>query len=90
MSGATMLHATTNHSVDFVLAMLLIIGGVFGAQFGARAGRHLKGEQFRLLLALIVLSVSLRFLGELALEPEDVFSMAASTSPLTVPAGPAQ
>ena len=81
MSGATMLHATTNHSVDFVLAWLLIIGGVFGAQFGARAGRHLKGEQFRLLLALIVLAVALRFLGELALKPDDVFSLAVSVSP---------
>ncbi len=78
MSGATMLHATTNHSVDFVLALFLIVGGVFGAQFGARAGRHLKGEQFRLLLALIVLAVAFRFLGDLILKPEDVFSLSAS------------
>ena len=77
----TLVHAVTHHTVDMMLALLLIIGGVFGAQFGARAGRHLKGEQFRLLLALIVLAVALRFLGELALKPDDVFSLAVSVNP---------
>ena len=40
MIAATLLHATTNYSVDIVLAAILIVGGVFGAQFGARAGAN--------------------------------------------------
>ena len=36
-----------------VLALLLIVGGVFGAQFGARAGRNLRAELFRFLLAIL-------------------------------------
>jgi uncharacterized protein len=75
MLAATVLHATTNQSVDLVLALLLIVGGVIGAQFGARAGRNINGETFRFLLALIVLGVGLRFAIELALQPEELFSL---------------
>ena len=75
MLAATVLHATTNQSVDLVLALLLIIGGVIGAQFGARAGRNINGETFRFLLALIVLGVGLRFAIELAVQPEELFSL---------------
>lgn len=75
MLAATVLHATTNQSVDLVLALLLIVGGVIGAQFGARAGRNINGETFRFLLALIVLGVGLRFAIELAVQPEELFSL---------------
>ena len=75
MVAATVLHAMTNGSVDAVLAMLLVVGGVFGAQFGARAGQHLKGEHFRLLLALLVLGVGLRFAYEIATRPDEPFSL---------------
>ena len=53
----TMLHATTNYTVDMVLAVLLLIGGVIGAQFGTMIGAKLKAEQLRILLALMVLLV---------------------------------
>ena len=52
MLFATMLHAATNHLVDAVLALILMIGGVTGAQFGARAGQKIRGEHLRLLLGL--------------------------------------
>jgi uncharacterized protein (TIGR02186 family) len=52
MAVATVLHATANKSVDIMLAVLLIAGGVVGAQFGAQVGQALRGEQLRALLAL--------------------------------------
>ena len=77
MIAATMLHAVTNYAVDVVLSFLLVLGGVFGAQFGARAGRNLRGEQFRLLLALIVLAVGVRFLVEAVVRPVELYSIGA-------------
>ena len=64
---ALILHAVANQAVDIVLAILLIVGGVFGAQFGARAGRNLRAELFRFLLAILLLAVGLRFAIELVL-----------------------
>jgi uncharacterized membrane protein YfcA len=58
-----------------VLAVLLIVGGVFGAQFGARAGRNLRAELFRFLLALLLLAVGARFAVELVLRPTEPFSI---------------
>ena len=57
MSVAAVLHAFTNQSVDLVLALILMVGGVMGAQFGARAGQTIRGDQLRALLALLVLGV---------------------------------
>ena len=74
MLGATVLHATTNHSVDIFLAVILIVGGVFGAQFGARAGANINGEYFRLLLALLIIGVGLRFAGDVFIKPIEAFS----------------
>ncbi|WP_293864734.1 sulfite exporter TauE/SafE family protein [uncultured Alsobacter sp.] len=75
MVAATILHAVTNQAVDIVLALLLVVGGVCGAQFGARAGKNVKGEHFRLMLALIVLAVGIRFASDIALPPEERFSL---------------
>ncbi len=75
MTAATIFHAASNQSVDIVLAVLLIVGGVVGAQFGARAGRNLKGEMFRVLLALLLLGVGLRFATEAVVKPEEPFSI---------------
>ncbi|WP_425409617.1 sulfite exporter TauE/SafE family protein [Hyphococcus sp.] len=69
----TVLHAAANQTVDVVLALLLLAGGVIGAQFGARAGVKLKAEQLRALLALIVLAVCARLLIGLALPPDSPF-----------------
>jgi uncharacterized membrane protein YfcA len=75
MVFATLLHAVTNHLVDAVLALILMIGGVTGAQFGARAGQKIRGEHLRLLLGLLVLSVGIRFAVELVIRPDDLFTI---------------
>ena len=75
MASATILHAATNHLVDAVLALILMVGGVIGAQFGARAGQKMRSERLRLLLGALVLAVGLRFAFDLILKPEDVFSI---------------
>jgi uncharacterized membrane protein YfcA len=75
MAVATVLHALTTGSVDIILGLILMVGGVLGAQFGASAGQKLKGEQLRLLLALLILSVGARFLFDLAIEPAELFSV---------------
>ena len=67
-------HALTNGSVDVVLALLLMIGGVIGAQFGARTSLAMKGEELRLLLGLVVLAVGVRFLVDLVVRPDDPFT----------------
>jgi uncharacterized membrane protein YfcA len=75
MMFATMLHAASNHLVDAVLALILMVGGVTGAQFGARAGQMIRGEQLRLLLGLLILAVGIRFAFELVIRPEDLFTI---------------
>jgi uncharacterized membrane protein YfcA len=75
MASATVMHAATNHLVDAVLALILMIGGVIGAQFGARAGQNMRGERLRLLLGLLVLAVGMRFLFQLVVQPDDLYSI---------------
>jgi len=75
-AATTILQATSNFAVDIVLAFFLIVGGVIGAQFGVRAGERLRGEQLRLLLALLVLAVAVRLFFGLIIEPTDLFSIA--------------
>jgi uncharacterized membrane protein YfcA len=70
------LQASFNHSLDVVLALILAAGGVMGGQFGVRAGQKLRGEQLRLLLALLVLAVAIRLLLDLVLQPADLYSIA--------------
>ena len=65
----TIVHATTNQTVDVVLAFMLMVGGVAGAQYGAKAGQRLRGEQLRALLALLVLAVALRLGFDLFVRP---------------------
>ena len=76
MAVAAVLHAITNQSVDIVLALVLMVGGVIGAQFGARLGQKMRGEQLRALLALIVLAVGVRFAADLVITPQEFFSLA--------------
>jgi len=75
MASAAVMHAATNHLVDAVLALMLMVGGVIGAQFGARAGQNMRGERLRLLLGLLVFSVGLRFAYELVVQPGDLYSI---------------
>ncbi|MEQ1669683.1 MAG: sulfite exporter TauE/SafE family protein [Hyphomicrobium sp.] len=71
---AVLLHAVQNRTVDIVLALLLISGGVLGAQFGALSGEKLRGEQMRILLAGLVLIVAVRMAVDLVVTPEELFS----------------
>lgn len=75
MVFATLLHAVTNHLVDAVLALILMVGGVTGAQFGARAGQKIRGEHLRLLLGLLILAVGIRFAAQLVIQPDDLFTI---------------
>ncbi len=72
----TFLQAYTNHSVDFLLAVLLLVGSTVGAQVGAVFGRKLKGEQIKILLASIVLIVTVKIVFELTLTPSLLISQA--------------
>ncbi|MBP0481618.1 sulfite exporter TauE/SafE family protein [Sagittula salina] len=71
----TLLHATTNYTVDVMLAVLLILGGVIGAQFGTAIGTKMKAEQLRILLAGLVLLVCAKIALELLLTPSEVYSL---------------
>jgi hypothetical protein len=75
MASATVMHAISNHLVDAVLAVLLMIGGVAGAQFGARAGQRRRDERLRLLLGILILLVGLRFAYDLVVTPDNAFSI---------------
>jgi uncharacterized membrane protein YfcA len=77
MAFSVILHAITNHQVDAVLALILMVGGVIGAQFGARAGQRISGEQLRLLLGLLILAVGVRFAVELTIRPDELFMVRA-------------
>lgn len=79
-AATTLMHATTNYTVDLVLAVLLLIGGVVGAQYGARIGVLLKAEQLRILLAVIVLAVCGKIALDLLLPPTELFEIATGTS----------
>ena len=71
----TLLHSTQNYSVDALLALILLIGGVVGAQIGTRLGVYLKAEQLRILLAILVLAVCIKLGLELLIEPTELFSL---------------
>jgi uncharacterized membrane protein YfcA len=77
-AATTILHASQNYNVDVTLAVLLMIGGVVGAQFGTVAGERLKGEQLRFLLAAFILAVCGRFAWQLIAKPSELYSLANS------------
>ncbi len=74
-ANVTVLQAVNNFAVDVVLAMLLLVGGVIGAQYGTKIGAKLNGEQVRILLAIIVLAVCIKMGLDLALKPSDLYSL---------------
>ncbi|WP_337271347.1 sulfite exporter TauE/SafE family protein [Oryzifoliimicrobium ureilyticus] len=71
----TIVQAATNYSVDIVLAFILMVAGVIGAQYGVRVGQKLRGEQLRALLGLLVLAVGLRLAVALVITPSDLYSI---------------
>lgn len=77
VSGATtFIHSVTTQSVDIVLAGLLLIGGVVGAQYGAILATRIKPDLLRLALAVIILLVAIRMLLGLAWRPDEIYSIA--------------
>jgi len=74
-AATTMIHALTTQSVDIVLAALLLVGGVVGAQYGAMLTTRMKPDLLRLALALIILSVALRMGLGLTYRPDEIFSI---------------
>lgn len=74
-ANVTLQQAIRNQTVDIVLAMVLLIGSTVGAQFGARVGRRLRGEQIRILLAVIVLTFAGKFVFDLLVPPENLISI---------------
>ncbi|RLB43627.1 MAG: sulfite exporter TauE/SafE family protein [Deltaproteobacteria bacterium] len=67
--NVTIMQAHTNHTVDFILALILLLGSTLGAQFGAMISKKLKGDQLKILLASIVLLVMVKMLLSLLLTP---------------------
>lgn len=67
--NVTIMQSATNHSVDVVLAILLLLGSTVGAQFGARLSRVLKGDQLKIILASVVLLVMIQMLVGLVIPP---------------------
>lgn len=74
-SLTTLMHAATDHSVDIILAFLLILGGVIGAQFGAGVGSKLRGDQLRLVFALLTLIIAIQLVVTLVRTPSDTYSV---------------
>jgi uncharacterized membrane protein YfcA len=71
----TFLHAINIYTVDIVLAVSLIVGGVIGAQIGTSFGARLRGEQIRILLAIIVLVVCAKLGYDVIVTPDDLYSL---------------
>jgi hypothetical protein len=77
-ANVTLQQAFVNHTVDLLLALILLAGSTIGAQFGAVAGKRLKGEQIRILLAIIVLVLTVKIFFELVITPTDLVSLATA------------
>jgi uncharacterized protein len=75
-ASVTLLQAYTNRTVDAVLALVLLVGGVIGARIGSRFGTRLRADQLRLLLALLVLAVAAKLAFDLTVRPSDPYSIA--------------
>ena len=67
--NVTVMQSISNHTVDMVLAIILLLGSTLGAQFGVRLSRRLKADQLKILLASIVLLVMVQMLVSLVLPP---------------------
>jgi uncharacterized membrane protein YfcA len=74
-ANVTFLQAYANQTVDVVLALLLLAGAVIGAQLGAKASVLLRGEQLRILLAIMVLAVCAKLGYDLTITPVDIYSL---------------
>ncbi|MFO1113845.1 MAG: sulfite exporter TauE/SafE family protein [Rhodospirillales bacterium] len=80
-ASVTILQAWTTQTVDVVLALLLVAGADIGAHFGLRAGARLRGDHFRVLLALLVLVVAGKLAFDLIATPADLYSVSGAAEP---------
>src|SRR6201987_2330194 len=76
-ANVTLLQAYTNRTVDAVLALVLLVGGVIGARIGSQFGTRLRGDQLRLFLALMVLAGAAKLAFDMTVHPADLFSIAS-------------
>ena len=72
----TFIHAATDHTVDIVLGVILILGGVAGAQMGVRLGAKMRSEQLRIVFALLTLAIAAQLVVTLVRKPPDVYTLA--------------
>jgi uncharacterized membrane protein YfcA len=71
----TIMQSYSNHTVDFILALILLLGSTLGAQFGAKISKKLKGDQLKILLASLVLIVMVKMLLDLLLAPHIMLAL---------------
>lgn len=74
--NVTVQQAMYNHTVDLLLAMTLLVGSVIGAQIGTRLGRRLRGEQLKVLMAVLILVTMVKMLYSVLVRPEFLISLA--------------
>jgi uncharacterized membrane protein YfcA len=74
-----MLQSAVTHTVDLVLAALLMLGGVVGAQFGARIGARMRSEQIRAMLGALLALASLKFLLDLVIKPDELYTLSGGS-----------
>ena len=79
-SFVTILHASTNQSVDIVLALILLLGGAIGAQIGVRLSSKLNGAWLRIALSILVLGVGIIMAAELFIKPENLIQIISGSS----------
>ncbi len=87
-AGVTYMQATTNHTVDLVLALLLAVGSTIGAQIGARATRYLRGDQLLIILASLALIVVVKMVVGIFVTPGNVLNPVSGHAALYWPGGP--
>jgi uncharacterized membrane protein YfcA len=73
--NVTIMQAVSNHTVDFVLALLLLLGSTIGAQIGTKVSKKLKGDQLKILLATLVILVCVKMLAGLLMTPDFMIAM---------------
>ncbi len=84
-AGVTYLQATTNFTVDIVLALLLAAGSTIGARIGAFTGKYLRGDQLLIILASLALLVVCKMVVSVVSTPESLLSPAAHASVRSAP-----
>ena len=73
--SVTILQSWTMHTVDGVLVLILLLGGVVGVHYGSRYGSRIRGDYLRILLALVILAVAATLLFDLTVTPHSLFSV---------------